>query len=56
MIICDFDITGIATGPYEAYAPLIVDTYAVLTLALTFQGFQPVGGRGIQVVQPLRII
>ena len=48
MIIDDFNIICIAAFPLKAYAPLVIYTYAVLTLAVPFKSFQPVSGRDFE--------
>ena len=42
MIVCDFDIVGVSVPPHEAHSPLLVDPNAVLSLAIAFEGLQPV--------------
>jgi len=44
MIIDDFDIVGVAFGPSEADAPLIVDPNAHLPCPVTFQSLEPITG------------
>jgi hypothetical protein len=40
MIIDDFNIAGISALPYEANAPLLVNSYAVLTFSAATQSLQ----------------
>jgi hypothetical protein len=42
MIVDDFDIVRVAVLPAKTNPPLIVDPDAVLTLAIPFQGFEPI--------------
>jgi len=42
MIINDLDIIGVAASPDETNAPLIIDSDAMLTLAIAFQRLKPV--------------
>jgi hypothetical protein len=42
MIVDDFDIVRVAVLPTKTNPPLIVDPHAVLTLAIPFQGFEPI--------------
>jgi hypothetical protein len=60
VIVDDFDVMGMAGFPSEADAPLVVDSNAVLTLAVAFQCFEPVsrwnpkvgqGGCGVDLKQ-----
>ena len=51
MVVYDFHIVGVAVPPNEADAILIIDTDAVLALALAMQSLQPVSGRNIQIIQ-----
>lgn len=51
MVVDDFHIVGVAVPPYEADAILIIDSNAVLALALTVQSLQPVSGGDIQIIQ-----
>jgi hypothetical protein len=43
-------------GPYEADSPLIVDSDAVLILAVIFELLQSVGWRYAQVIKRLRLV
>ena len=45
MVIDDFHIECMSFRPAKTDPPLIVDTDAVLALAVAFQRFQPVTGR-----------
>jgi len=42
MIVNDLDVVSVPTCPNEADPPSVVDTDAMLSLAVTFQRFQPV--------------
>jgi hypothetical protein len=46
MVIHDLHVVGVALAPYEADAPLVVDSDAVLTLPVAFQRLQLVSGEG----------
>ena len=46
MVVHDLDVLN-AIDPAKANAPLVVDANAVLTLAVTFQGLEPVAWRGL---------
>src|SRR5690348_14521434 len=56
MVVDDFNFMGIAVLPEEADAPLVIDPDAVLTFAVTFQGFQAIRGRNTKVFQGRRSI
>jgi hypothetical protein len=51
MVVYDFHIVGVAVPPHEANAILIIDSDAVLALALAVQSLQPVSGRHTQIIQ-----
>lgn len=51
MIIDNFSLPGIAVLPSKANAPLPIDTYAVLPLALAGENFEPVAGRNAQIIK-----
>ena len=51
MVVDDFHIAGVAVSPHEADAILIIDSDAVLALALAVQSLQPVSGRNVQIIQ-----
>jgi len=51
MAVDDFHIVGVDVPPPEADVILIIDSDAVLALALTVQSLQPVSGRNIQIIQ-----
>jgi len=51
MVVDDFDIPGISIAPSEADPPLIIDAYAMLPLPGSFQFFEMVPGRNLQVVE-----
>jgi len=42
MVVGNFNFTGISVLPDKTDAPLIVDSYAVLTFSVSFQGLKPV--------------
>jgi hypothetical protein len=48
MIIDDFHIVGITALPYEANAPLFVNSYAVLTFSAATQSLQVVRRRNTE--------
>jgi hypothetical protein len=41
MVVSDFDVFGITFAPYEADAPLVVDSNRVLPSAIVFKSFEP---------------
>lgn len=49
MIINDLDLLCLPVGTHKADAVLIIDSYAVLSLPVTSERFQPVPRRGGQV-------
>jgi hypothetical protein len=51
MVVDDFHVVGVAIPPHEADAILIIDSDAVLALALAVQSLQPVSGRHTQIIQ-----
>lgn len=51
MVVHDFDLIGVAIAPYKANPPLIVDSNAVLTRAVTAQPFQAVSWKRRQSLQ-----
>jgi len=51
VIVDDFHLDGAIRGPHEADAELIVDSDAVLALALAAQRLQPITGRRPEVAQ-----
>src|SRR5580693_6633230 len=53
MIIDDFNVKRVAFEPMETESPLIVDSNAMLALAISRQCFQAISGRETQVVKPL---
>jgi hypothetical protein len=52
VVICNLYVLGAAIAPNETQAPLIVDTNAILTFAIPFQGFEPVSGWNAQIIKP----
>lgn len=53
MIIDNFHIERVALAPHETDAPLIVDTYAVLSLPLPAQSLQPVAHAPSPALRPV---
>lgn len=51
MVVRDFYFVSVRGAPFEANSVLIVDSYAVLTLAIAAQLRQPVPGWDPQIVQ-----
>jgi hypothetical protein len=45
MVIDDFDIVCVAVFPPEADAPLVVDSYAVLSFAVSAESFEAITRR-----------
>lgn len=45
MVVNNFHVPDVSIPPDEADTPLIIDTKAVLTTPVTFQGFQTITGR-----------
>ncbi len=56
VVINDLDILGARGGPPEAHAKLVVDTNAVLSLAVILQRLQLITWRGSQKLQRFRRI
>jgi hypothetical protein len=56
VVVYDFHIPRIAPGPSEANAPLIVDSYAVLALAVPIQRLEMISRRRPEVIQVLGIV
>jgi hypothetical protein len=56
MIICEFDIKGIAVHEPEADAPLIIYGNRILPDPLPLQFVQPVAWRYLQIIKPSRQI
>ena len=48
MIIDNLNIICVTSLPLEAYAPLVIHPYAVLSLPSSFQRFQPVARRNLE--------
>jgi hypothetical protein len=48
MVIRNFYVVGVAPGPRKADPPLIVDTNAVLSLAVPTQPLQPITRNGAE--------
>jgi len=51
MIVNNHNVQRIAVFPAKADSPLIVDSDAVLSLAIAFQGFKTVSGRNPKILQ-----
>jgi len=51
VVIDNLNALGMTGCPNKAYAPLAVNTYAVLALAITLEGFELVAGRHAQKLQ-----
>ena len=56
MVVDDLHVIGIAVSPFEADAPLIVDPYAVLTSATTFELLQSIRGWTTEIGKSARVI
>ncbi len=56
MIIYNFNIFDIASTPFKAYSPTIIDSTAVLTLSTPRQLFQSIRRRNTQIIQGLGIV
>ena len=55
MVIDDFDIKCVSYRPAKIDPPLIIDTDAVLVLAIALQCFQPVPGRYEKILEGARL-
>ena len=51
MIVNYLNVVRVSIAPRETNTPLVIDSYAVLSLALTRQDFKPVCRRHTQVIQ-----
>jgi len=51
VIIDDFNVVNISAIPNEADAELIVNTDAVLAIAVASKRFQAIAGRSLQILQ-----
>ena len=56
MIVNNFDGIGAVFRPHETDAPLVVDANAVLSFAIIFQCFEPIGWRNFQIVENLGFV
>jgi hypothetical protein len=56
VIVGHLHLEAIAILPYETQAILIIDPYAVLALAITFEGFKPIPWRYLKFVQDPYIV
>ena len=56
MIVDDLDFVCACITPHEANSPLIVDPYAVLSIAVSPQKLEPIAGRSGQVAQFRRAV
>ena len=54
VVVCDFNVYRASIRPTKAYAKLVVDANAVLSLAVALEGFQPVSRRNTEIVEPHR--
>jgi len=52
VVVGYFDIKRVAISPDEAYPPLVIDCYGMLTGAIASQGMQAVAGWNLKIVQP----
>jgi hypothetical protein len=52
VIINDLDVEGVSLTPHKTNAPPVVNTDAVLTLTVAFQGLKPVPQGHHQILQP----
>lgn len=52
MVVHSLDIPCRAFAPFEAYAPLIVDTDAKLSAPIAMQSFKAIARRNPQIVEP----
>mgnify|MGYP007100546022 CR=1 FL=1 len=51
MVVHNFNISCFIRNPFETNTPLVIDTNAILTCAVTFQLFQPITGNGLNILQ-----
>jgi hypothetical protein len=56
MIVTYLDSAGRPVVPGKADSPLVVDSYAPLSVAVTGEFFQPVLWRYAKVVDPARVV
>jgi hypothetical protein len=56
MVTNDFHVQGILTVPAKTYSPLVIDPDAVLSHPILRQSFQPIPGRGPEVLKRNRRI
>lgn len=56
MAVHDFNVHGMSADPTKADSPLIVDTDAVLSGAVTFQDLEPVAKWDAQILQTPRLV
>jgi hypothetical protein len=54
VVVRDFDIMGVTSGPSEADPPLVIDANAVLPASISRQPLQPVPWGNAQVMKRLR--
>jgi hypothetical protein len=54
VVIHYLNVNRTLSRPYEAHAPLIVNTGAMLFFPIALQGFQPITRRGSQIAQIVR--
>ena len=56
MIVHDFNIEDFAFPPGKTNPPLVVDSDAVLALAITLEGFEPISRRHLQIIEATRLV
>jgi len=54
VIIDDFHILGACAGPTKTKPVLVIDSYAVLSGTVAFQGFETIARRNTQIIEPSR--
>jgi hypothetical protein len=55
VIVYDLNVAGVTPVPHKANAVLIIDSDAMLSYSIVFQGFEPVSGQR-QVAQGARLM
>lgn len=53
MVVDDLDIESVAAFKTKTHPPLFVDTNTPLACPITFQGFEAIGGRLAQILDPI---
>jgi hypothetical protein len=51
VVVNDLNFVRVSVSPYEADAPLIIDSNAVLAMAIAAQAFEPVSSRSGQIAE-----